>query len=89
MAEPHPQHGLSLSVRSDQPLIGIIGEAHGEEVVYYFTEEEATAAVATPESIQDALNLAGAWRDLDWEEAAAALDRIRHQSQPTPPIEQL
>ena len=25
--------------------------------------------------------------DLSWEETAAALDRIRHESQPTPPIE--
>jgi hypothetical protein len=35
------------------------------------------------------LALAGAWADLDWEEAEAELDRIRHESQPTPPITDL
>jgi hypothetical protein len=31
--------------------------------------------------------LAGAWADLGWEEALDELDRIRHESQPTPPID--
>jgi hypothetical protein len=30
---------------------------------------------------------AGAWRDLAWDDEAAAFDRIRHATQPTPPIE--
>ena len=34
-----------------------------------------------------ALAVIGAWSDLDWEETAAELDRIRHESTPTPPIE--
>jgi hypothetical protein len=29
----------------------------------------------------------GAWSDMDWEETLEALDRIRHESKPTPPIE--
>jgi hypothetical protein len=33
--------------------------------------------------------LAGAWSDLDWEEASDALGRIRHESEPTPPIHEL
>ena len=76
----------SLSVRADQPLIGIINRKNNEDVVRYFTEEEQADQALTAESIQVALNLAGAWSDLDWEEAEAELDRIRHQSQPTPPI---
>ncbi len=34
----------------------------------------------------DARMLAGAWADLDWEEAVATLDRIRHDTEPAPPI---
>ena len=33
--------------------------------------------------------LAGAWSDLDWDEAEKELDRIRHESNPTPPITDL
>jgi hypothetical protein len=36
---------------------------------------------------QDALGVIGAWEDLDWDEMVASLDRIRHESVPTPPIE--
>jgi hypothetical protein len=37
--------------------------------------------------VQDALSLAGAWSHLDWDDMVDALDRIRHESKPTPPIE--
>jgi hypothetical protein len=37
----------------------------------------------------EARPLAGAWADLDWEEALDELDRIRHESDPTPPIDLL
>lgn len=32
-------------------------------------------------------SLAGAWRDLEWDNEAEAFDRMRHATQPTPPIE--
>lgn len=84
MAERRQQQGLLA--QSNQPLIGIPFEEKGHEVVRYFTkEEEADSAVADQE-VQDALSLAGAWRELDWDEMVEALDRIRHESNPTPPI---
>ncbi len=83
MAEP--QHA-TLLVRPDQPLIGVLVQEEGREVVRYFTEEHAADAALPQHAIQDALSLAGAWSDLDWEEAEAELDRIRYQSRPTPPI---
>ena len=46
----------------------------------------ARAAIAS-QATAEALALAGAWADLDWDDAVAALDRIRHESEPTPPIE--
>ncbi len=39
------------------------------------------------EVVADALGLAGAWSDLDWEQTAEELDRIRHTNPPTPPID--
>lgn len=41
----------------------------------------------TPESVRVALNLAGAWSDLDGDAMEEALYRIRHDSVPTPPID--
>ena len=40
-----------------------------------------------PKSVQDALALAGAWSDLKDDEFEA-LDRIRHESKPTPPVDE-
>ena len=32
-------------------------------------------------------SLAGVWRDLAWDDEVEAFDRMRHSTQPTPPIE--
>ena len=77
----------SLSVREDQPLIGVITRENGKDVTRYFTDDEAADAATAPASVQRALSLLGAWSDLDWDEALDELDRIRHESRPTPPIE--
>ena len=74
-----------LQNQTHSPLIGIIIEEKGKEVVRYFTEEEQ-ADQASP-GVEEALGLAGAWRDLDSEETLDSLDRIRHESKPTPPID--
>lgn len=87
MSEQHLRQVPSLSVRSDQPLIGIIVEEEGQEVVRYFAEEEAADAAIPQDATQAALSVIGAWSDLDWEEMREALDRIRHETPPTPPIE--
>jgi hypothetical protein len=45
-------------------------------------------AVSSVNEPADDRSLSGAWSDLDWEEAIDALGRIRHESEPTPPIEE-
>jgi prevent-host-death family protein len=75
----------SLLVRGDQPLVGVVVHEGDQEFTRYSTDDGA-ADVA---GIERALALAGAWADLDWDEAEAELDRIRHESQPTPPITDL
>ena len=73
----------------NQPLIGIPFEENGKEVIRYFSEEELADRAVTDDATDAALNLAGAWSDLSWEEMEEALDRIRHDSRPTPPITRL
>ena len=86
MAERKRQPLPSLLVQDNQPLIGIPFEEQGHEVVRYFAgEEEADQAVAD-QDVQDAMSLAGAWSHLDWDDMVETLDRIRHESKPTPPI---
>jgi hypothetical protein len=74
------------SVQADpgQPLIGVITEEQGREVVRYYTEEQDADRVLVEDTTQAALALAGVWSDLAWDELEQALDRIRHESPPTP-----
>jgi hypothetical protein len=52
----------SASLQGDfgQPLIGVIAEEKGHEVVRYFTEEQEADRVMVQNTTQDALALAGA-----------------------------
>jgi hypothetical protein len=86
MAERKRQPSPSLLVQDNQPLIGIPCEEQGHGGVRYFTDEKAADAAVSDSTTQAALSVIGAWSDLDWEEMAEALDRIRHESKPTPPI---
>ncbi len=81
-----PEHATSFVVRNDQPLIGVILGEDGGEIIRYFTDEQAADAAVADTATQEALAAIGAWSDLDWEEMEQALDRIRHESKPTPPI---
>ncbi len=85
MAE-HIEQAPQLSSDFGQPLIGIPFSENGHEVVRYFADEAAADAAVSEQAIQLAVRLAGSWSDLDWDEMEAALDRIRHESRPTPPI---
>ena len=82
-AEPEP----SITARADQPLIGVLASEHDADTVIYFTTEDEADLPGSDDAVQDALSLAGAWSDVPWEEIEAGLDRIRHESEPTPPIE--
>jgi hypothetical protein len=89
MAEQQANQPSHFTARPDQPLIAIIRRQDGEEFVDYFTSETAADAALgemDEERIQRILNLAGTWSDLDWETALEELDRIRHESKPSPPL---
>ena len=48
---------------------------------------EAIPNAKTPRTREKGRSLAGAWRDLTWDDEVEAFDRMRHATQPTPPIE--
>jgi hypothetical protein len=83
-------HSGSLDVRDGQPLIGIPLEENGHQIVRYFADDSAAdeELAVRPE---DGRQLFGVWKaidpDLDWDEIADELDRLRHESKPTPPID--
>jgi hypothetical protein len=83
--QPNPV--TSFDATNSQPLIGIPFEENGRLVVRYFADEAVADAALSKRRPRDVRRLAGVWKDLDWEEAADALDRIRHESKPTPPID--
>ncbi len=82
-AEEIARGHASLKVGPDDTLIAIPTEDGG---TIYYISEEAARADQTDETLQRALDLAGAWSDLDFDEAMEALDRIRHESPPSPPF---
>lgn len=88
MAERALDRQPGLVAGPDQPLIGVLLEEGGQQVVRYFADEEEADAALRRRGAPKARQLAGAWKHLmDWEEAERDLDRIRHQTPPTPPIE--
>ena len=85
-APAHRPEGLTTHGR--QPLIGVPVDGPEEAVRYFTSEEEADRALSHDQSnIQAALSAIGSWSDLDFDEMLDELDRIRHQSKPTPPID--
>jgi len=78
------QRGVLLHL--DQPLIGLILRENDQDVVRFFGDEAEADAALPQDSVQDAVSLAGVWSDLDWNAIEEALDRIRHESPPSPPI---
>lgn len=78
----------ALAVPAEQPLVGVLLDEDGRQVVQYFAGEQPLRTVMdTDERLRAALAVVGAWSDLDWDGFSAELDRLRHESPPTPPIE--
>ncbi len=86
MSEQQIDRNGGFTVHRNQPLIGVIMQESGQEVVRYFAEEADADAATSSSAIQGILNLAGAWSDLSWEEVEKDLYRIRHENNPTPPL---
>ena len=81
---------VSLVARSAESLIAIPDEVGGEPVLRFFVDGKAARAFAEERTAAGRpFGWIGAWADLDWDEFVEWLDRIRHESKPTPPIDDL
>ncbi len=87
MAERRGPTTAGLIVREDQGLVGIVVAENGHQATQFFTDESEAKPGRVDAGTRAALRAIGAWADLDWDEAVAELDQIRHQSKPTPPFE--
>lgn len=87
--EQHPNRGPVSTVYPGQPLIDIVLVEDGQEVTHYFVDEADADAAVAAQTVADAPALAGVWSDLDWDELVEELDRIRHNSIPTSPIDEI
>lgn len=83
-----PHDPQSLAVTADRPLVALFDADEDDAgVVRYFAEEPASPSHSPSPGARAALSVIGAWADMDWDELADSLDRIRHESRPTPPID--
>lgn len=80
--------GPSLRVRPGQALIGKVVSEDGENVTRFFTGSNRSDRAGRGAGL-GMRAFAGIWSDLDWDETEQALDRIRHESKPTPPFDEV
>jgi len=77
----------SFEVSRDDALIGVEFEHDGEVMVRYFTDAAAADAARPSDALAAALGAIGSFSDLDWDDMVDSLDRIRHDSPPSPPVD--
>ncbi len=90
---PHP---LPIDITNMPDLVWIAEEVEASNQPRVLKRDNMPIAMLTPvkkkpsakqQAIAETLALAGLWSDLDLEEMLTALDHIRHDSKPTPPLE--
>ena len=90
MPDIEPTSAAGVLTQARQPLIAIpLTEEGRERVAYFSSEEEAESLTRRLMAEHPLSTIIGAWSDLDWERASDALEQIRRESVPTPPIDEL
>ena len=77
-------------------LVQIVEEVAATKTPRALKRDNKIVAVLTPvktegkqqnkKAIEETLALAGTWKDLDFDDMLEQLDKIRHDSKPTPPL---
>jgi hypothetical protein len=83
-------HIDELSPEAQQDLaqqIEDLTDPHDDVAALQETSPHEPADATLPPSVRAALALAGAWSDLQGDDEFTALARIRHESVPTPPMD--
>ena len=81
--------GVILSAPYHNPLAAVLIEENGRTETRYFIDDLEADALPRDEDTVSPIKLAGIWDDLDAEDMLDTLDRARHASRPTPPIDDI
>jgi hypothetical protein len=77
----------ALSAPLHTPLVAVLIEKNGVTETRYFVDENEADTLPADDEAASPIRLAGAWSDLDADAMLDALDRARHASKPTPPVD--
>src|SRR2546421_9114762 len=86
------QHPTPIDISTMPDLVQIVEEVAATKTPRELKRDNTIVAVLMPSdtkrktSIQDALDLAGAWKDIPSDDMEEQLQHIRHASKPTPPF---
>jgi hypothetical protein len=91
-------HLIPIDISNIPELVRIAEEVEATNKPRELRRDDTPIAILTPvkkkqpsqakrKAIEEALALAGAWKDLPSDQMEEELDRIRHSSKPTPPLE--
>jgi hypothetical protein len=89
MAKTRPAAARVLNAGASDPLIAVPIDEDGREEVQYFTGDQAADDALGQGALSKALSAIGSSKDIDSPDALDILDRVRHESKPTPPIDDL
>ncbi len=89
---------LPIDITNMPDLVRIAEEVEATNQPRVLKRDNTPIAILTPvtkkqpakakqQAIEETLALAGAWKDLPADQMEEELDRIRHSSKPTPPLE--
>ncbi|MFF7477098.1 hypothetical protein [Streptomyces sp. NPDC008092] len=75
-----------------QALVAIPGEGKGQDIVFYSSldpkeQPEFPPTLMHAKAVKEALELAGAWKDLNADEVMKGLKSLRDQRVSSPPLE--
>ncbi len=89
-------HPTPIDISTMPDLVQIVEEVAATRTPRELKRDNTIVAVLTPverekqqqnkKAIEETLALAGAWKDLDFDDMLEQLDHIRHDSKPTPPL---
>jgi PHD/YefM family antitoxin component YafN of YafNO toxin-antitoxin module len=90
-------HPTPLDISHLPDLVRIVEQVEATNKPLALTKDNKIVAVLTPveptskqkknqQAIEETLALAGSWKALDFDDMLEQLDRIRHESKPTPPL---
>jgi hypothetical protein len=91
-------HLMPIDITNMPDLVRIAEEVEATNKPRVLKRDNTPLAILTPvkkkqsdqarsKAVKEALALAGAWKDLPSDRMEEELDRIRHSSRPTPPLE--